>query len=252
MALLFDNASSEYIQNNATNVTAAPLTIATWFNTDELGGSDRYILTISSSSDANDSDSFRIGYHTVASVHQFQIEAREGASQGASAITGVSINTWHHGAGIFVSGTSRTAYLDGAAASENTQDRVPANLDRTTIGTMHGGTANIFGEWSGLVAETGIWNVALTAGEITMLSLGASPMLIRPQSLVFYCPIIGKNDPEPEIIGGLNMTYTNTPVVADHVPTIFYPMTLPILYPSAVAPPSVTEFKRRFIIALPG
>jgi hypothetical protein len=42
----------------------------------------------------------------------------------------------------------------------------------------------------GRTAEVGIWNAALTAAEIASLAKGMTPDKIRPQSLVFYAPLV--------------------------------------------------------------
>jgi len=42
----------------------------------------------------------------------------------------------------------------------------------------------------GLIAEVGIWNVALSATELSSLAKGMTCDKIRPQSLVFYAPLV--------------------------------------------------------------
>ena len=66
---------------------------------------------------------------------------------------------------------------------------------------------------SGSAAEVGIWNVALTADEIASLAKGMTCDKIRPQSLVFYAPLVR------DLIdakGGLTITNNNGATVADH------------------------------------
>ena len=65
----------------------------------------------------------------------------------------------------------------------------------------------------GKIAEVGIWNAALTAEEIASLADGMTCDKVRPQSLVFYAPLVR------DLIdykGGLAITNTNTATVADH------------------------------------
>ncbi len=64
-----------------------------------------------------------------------------------------------------------------------------------------------------------IWNVALTDSEIATLAEGVSPLRVRRDALVYYCPIGGQS-PEIDIIGGVNMTVTGTTV--DEEPPIPY------------------------------
>jgi hypothetical protein len=66
---------------------------------------------------------------------------------------------------------------------------------------------------AGSIAEVGIWNAALTAAEIASLAKGMTCDKIRPQSLVFYAPLVR------DLIdakGGLTITNNNGATVANH------------------------------------
>ena len=67
--------------------------------------------------------------------------------------------------------------------------------------------------FEGLIAECGIWNVALTADEIASLADGMTCDKVRPQSLVFYAPLVRDL---VDVRGGLTITNNNTATVADH------------------------------------
>ncbi len=69
------------------------------------------------------------------------------------------------------------------------------------------------GYMNGLLAEVGIWNVALTAEEIASLAKGMTCDKVRPQSLVFYAPLVRNLQ---DVKGGLTITNNNTATVADH------------------------------------
>jgi hypothetical protein len=64
-----------------------------------------------------------------------------------------------------------------------------------------------------LIAEVGIWNVALTADEIASLAKSMTCDKVRPQSLVAYFPLIRDLT---EIRSGLAVTNNNTATVANH------------------------------------
>jgi hypothetical protein len=68
------------------------------------------------------------------------------------------------------------------------------------------------------IAESAIWNVALTAAEIATLAAGYSPLFVRPQSLVFYAPIIRELN---NLKGGV-LTNNGSAAVSVH-PRIIYP-----------------------------
>ena len=74
----------------------------------------------------------------------------------------------------------------------------------------------------GDVAECAIWNVALTAAERAILAAGYSPLFVSPANLLLYAPLIGRYNPEIDLIGALSGTLVNTPVNAAH-PRIIYP-----------------------------
>jgi hypothetical protein len=65
----------------------------------------------------------------------------------------------------------------------------------------------------GQIAEVGIWNVALTAAEIASLADGMTCDKVRPQSLVFYAPLVRDLQ---DVRGGLTITNNNTATVANH------------------------------------
>lgn len=80
------------------------------------------------------------------------------------------------------------------------------------IGAQFAG-GNIQGYTNGLIAEVGIWNAALTAAEIASLAKGMTCDKIRPQSLVFYAPLVR------DLIdakGGRTITNNNGATVANH------------------------------------
>ncbi len=62
-------------------------------------------------------------------------------------------------------------------------------------------------------AEVGIWNAALTAAEIASLANGMTCDKVRPQSLVFYAPLVRDLIDQK---GGLTITNNNGATVANH------------------------------------
>ena len=66
---------------------------------------------------------------------------------------------------------------------------------------------------NGLIAEVGIWNVALTVAEIASLAKGITCEKVRPQSLVFYAPLVRDLSDQK---GGRAITNNNGATVANH------------------------------------
>ena len=67
--------------------------------------------------------------------------------------------------------------------------------------------------FDGSIAEVGIWSAALTAAEIASLAKGMTCDKVRPQSLVFYAPLVRDL---VDAKGGLTITNNNTATVANH------------------------------------
>ena len=218
MARDFDNGSSEYLEIDSAPVTAAPLTIAAWGNVDETWQSG----VIASLVDASSGDNWflvRTKYQSGPGEYTCNVYAR--SSDGLPEVdstTTFAIGGWHHLCGVFASASSRSAYLDGGAKATITDTITPSGIDRTSIGRI--GDSTPAGYFEGKIAEVGIWNAALTDAEVAILAKGYSPLLVRPQSLVFYAPLI--RDEDRDIVGGLALTPVNTPSIAAH-PRVIYP-----------------------------
>jgi len=130
----------------------------------------------------------------------------------------VAANVWFHAAGVFTSLSSRSVYLNGTSAS-TAGTITQASLTELAIGAQQGPSTGTYeNPWFGNIAEFGIWNVALTAAEISSLSKGMACNLIRPQSLVFYAPLVRDLIDERS---GLTITNVNSATVANH-PRIYY------------------------------
>lgn len=210
---------TRYLWCDSTPVTTAPLTLATWFNAASITPDVQIIFSVGSSSNSH---AYRL--YLVGSSLGTKVGARikDAAGSGLAAYTASSYgaNQWHHGCAVFQSNTVRSAYLDGAAKGTASAANSPADLNLVSIGTSRYGTSTEY-TFSGYLAEAAIWNVALTDNEVAILGRGYSPLLVRPQSLVAYWPLIGNESPETDLRGGYNLTVTGA-TKADH-PRIILP-----------------------------
>lgn len=203
MAYDFVAANTQYLSTTTTPVTGTPLTLACWFYKD-LSLNTRLVDLVNT---ANGS-SFQIRANTGNAIG-----ARAGALATDQSTVGTQVlNQWRHGAGVFTSSTSRTAYVDGTAGTANTTNVTPPNADFIMIGAGNSATTPTTPH-DGLIADVGIWNVALTADEISALAKGVACNLVRPQSLVFYAPLIRDLI---DIKGGRMITNNNTATVSNH------------------------------------
>jgi len=218
------NGSSQYFNTSTSPVSALPLTVACWFRSASdsavqvllaLGngsGTERVFLTASGNA-AGDPVSF-------------QSITTAGTAGAAVSLTGYSINTWHHIAGVTAAVDSRYVYLDGVQSPHNTQDRnaSPATWDHVDVASNFFSSSRIR-YLDGQIAEVAIWNAALTSGEISSLAAGYAPPFIRPQNLVCYWPMHGRAGAagnEDPWYGTLPLLQAASPSLADH-PRIIYP-----------------------------
>jgi hypothetical protein len=185
-------------------VTAAPLTVACWFRAANvthdaslitLVGSPGYFALLAEGAFAGDPV-------TISDNHT-------GPAALARTTAGFSANTWTHACGVRNSTTSRTVYLNGGNSATNTQSKTPLNINECNIGSFNSGALFL----NGMIAEVGIWDAALTAAEIASLANGMTPDKIRPQSLVFYAPLVRDLIDQK---GGRTITNNNAATVANH------------------------------------
>lgn len=207
MAYDFDG-TDDYMQALSAPVTAAPLTMACWFNVDNITARHTLICL----TDGIGSDQFIL--EADGTVAGDPIRARTfagGSFSNAVSATGFSATTWHHCAARFISATNRRAYIDGVGGTANTVSRTPTGIDETVLGAAYASSA--LGLYTnGRIAEAAIWNTDLTDDEIAALAKGFRPSLIRPASLRLYVPLVRE---VADYSRAVSLT-TSGPVVAVH------------------------------------
>ena len=210
MALTFAATATTFLSNANAIVTGPPCTLAAWFfkNTATAGGA---IISVGASTTTAH---LALYYDNVEDVVARSVSVLGGIDNATSAGAGAN-SAWVHGAAVFNSTELRTAYRDGGNAGTNTATNSPLLLDRTFIGDFANSTGAFI--FPGHIAEAAIWNVALNAADVAALAKGVVPPMIRPDALVAYWPLVGRDNPEPDFAGGFNMTLNGTPPRADHV-----------------------------------
>lgn len=205
MAYTFNG--TKYLESNlaSLSLSSTPMTMACWTrrnsNTNNI-----FVLNVGEKT-ANHRNQLAMTGAGVLAITQV-------GSTAASLFSGLTVQdqTWSHIAGIFSSLSSRTAYLNGSASG----------VDTTSIASMNSPThiqiaarysSGIATDFNGDIADVGIWNVALTAGEIASLSKGVACDKIRPGDLVFYAPLVRDL---LDYSSGLTITNNNGATVSDH------------------------------------
>jgi hypothetical protein len=220
MARTFVRTSSQVIYRTSAVLTAAPITMACWFKLTDI--TNFQALMSLARNNATFGDFFILAARGDVASDPLEANCFSSSPNGfgvAATTSGYAANTWHHGCAVFASATDRRVYLNGGSKGTNATSTNPISIDRTSIGALYRNTPA--GYCDGLLAEAGIWNVALSDEEAAILAKGYSPLLVRPASLVAYWPLIGRYSPEIDIKGGYALTVSGA-TVGDH-PRIIYP-----------------------------
>lgn len=189
MAYQFVRASSQYLQASSAPAQGTPMTLAAWVQPSATNVA-QVALCVSA---ANPSAGHRhvIGISGGGLWRAATRAVVAGAATTVNALgNSATANEWTHLAGVFPSLSSRSVYANGSVQATTTT--TISSIDtfaRTTVGADVDG-AGISAYFGGLIAEVGIWSVALTADEIVSLSKGVACDHVRPQSLVLYAPLV--------------------------------------------------------------
>lgn len=184
-------------------INSVPLTMSCWFKTP----ANNVQKTLISIGVANATHRCLLQISATNLIQAFSIGS---ISASSTFNTSISNNEWSHACGVFSATNSRTAYLNGSGATTNTANATQNSFNDLRIGARWSNTLGV--HMRGLIAEVGVWDIALNSEEIISLSRGMACSKIRPQSLIFYTPLIREFN---DIIQ--NITITNNGVtVADH------------------------------------
>lgn len=224
MARQFVVASTQKLIASSAAVSSVPLTIATWVLPADTTTNNTVAGVWDNGSD--DADAFYLSFAGAVGGDPVQaVVASAGSFTAASTTAGFSSGVWAHGCAVFASSTDRRVYLNGGSKGTDAASLTPTGLSRTTIGFFQENTSALF--YSNItVAEMAIWNVALTDAEVLVLAGGFCPLFVRPQSIVAYCPLLGRGGSasnEEDWVGTFAMTQTNSPAFASHPNRIIYP-----------------------------
>ena len=210
MAFNFVAASTQYLSVGSAPVATFPYSMAATFYVDDVTAA--YWICFQGLSTAT-SGQFA-GMITRGDVAGDPLEAltsQLGAAGSAQSGNSLTSAVWQSGQVIFESTVSRSVRLNNDNIQTNTASVLQPSVDRFSIGA--GVRQTVSGPLNGRAAEVAIWNVALTDAEMSTLAKGFKPTRVRPQSLVFYAPLVRDLQ---DLRGALTITNNNTATVADH------------------------------------
>lgn len=207
MAYLLLRDNSGYFTSDNTVATTVPLTLSMWKRSSSTAAQSTAMMIELSNGTNNQR------YTLVQEIfggNQDILAYSNGTGGGAnsSLVAPVSTN-WQHICAVFSSSSYRISYLNGVAGTANTTNVITSGINKIFIGSRSD-QAFTFG---GNIAEVAVYNAALTQEEITMLSKGISPELVRPANLKIYCPLIRNIN---ATFGGFNLSAPSTVYPSEH------------------------------------
>lgn len=232
-------AGAEYLTNGDGMLLPATdpvFTLAVWFRPASIGATECLVSygALAGSAAAN--------YAGIQMNASGQVQATW-ESVSSTTTQAATANTWTHAAAVFTSNASRTAYINGTAATPNTTSRGTATMVTLRCGATCFTVPTL--PFTGQLAWPAAWNVALSAGDIAMLASGVPPWQVRPESLVACYDFTGA---ELESSRGRSAHFmlTNTGSVPINGPS-FLRHRIATRYPFAVAGGAADT--RRFVIS---
>jgi hypothetical protein len=178
------NGTTDYVRYASTPVTAVPLSIACWFKPTAIGVSQGIFGLFASGSASTNFWRLNLGATGVV-----QAQANAGSSENGTSSAPATAGAWNHAVGVYSANNARTGYVNGGNGGSGSTTATPAGIDRVSAGIRDSSTQNQ--PFGGQLGSWALWNSALTAEEVAALWNGWSPMRIRSQSLVLFCPFPG-------------------------------------------------------------
>lgn len=183
------NGSSDYLDLGSAPVSAEALTLHAWVNPTALAGAQ----CVASIGNSAGSAQWQIRFNGDKGE---AVSGTSGGTAAAATMAAPVVNgAWTTITGVFASPTSRSILVGNNIANKvtNTTSISVSGVNGLTIGTRYvSATRGAF--FNGGIAEIAAWNTALTDDEIVAVNSGLSPLLVKPQNLVCFFPMIANTN----------------------------------------------------------
>lgn len=164
------DGTDDYISFGSVFGNTRPVTFSAWakLNTGEhifASGGGKALISVSDTSSS--SDQFLLFTHRVGSDSLWSagVLERQSGNPGFGTTTSsagnVDDDVWEHWVGKITSTSSRTAYLNGTAGTENTYTQSSSSLNSTDIGRLGDSTPNYY--WDGDLCEVRVISSGLSS-----------------------------------------------------------------------------------------
>jgi len=155
------DGTEDYVKVSRAVLTASPMTIVAWFNSNDNSLQQTIFSLGSSTSGSNFIALYAMGNSAGDPV---KLARRDGGSTNyAATTTGYSANTWHQAAAVLRSASDVSVFIDGGSEGTSSTSITPT-LDNTNIGVLYANGYSYY--MSGLIDHVMIFDRALSADEI--------------------------------------------------------------------------------------
>lgn len=221
MARRFVRTSSQQLNLGSSPVSGPPLTLAIRAKATSFTANPYYFTLAEAAASRWFSISVGLsGSNGLIRAIQSDNTTTAIAEHGTAAATG----NWLHCVAVFAGTGSRSINYNNLTKVTETTVVGSITPGLLTIGAYRDGSFGSSNWADGDLAEAAVWDVALTDDEQAAYMRGVSPLLIRPQSLLGYWPLIDGSAPDLDRWRNrYDLTPVNTPTMGEHPPGLYSP-----------------------------
>jgi hypothetical protein len=185
------NGSADYVTKAAPVVIAAPFTMSCWFNSSSITAS-QVLMAVNDNTISNWTAWYLSNAGATGGDPIQAISANNNTFTVAASATGYTANTWYHAGAVFLSATSRTAYINGVAGTPNTTSNTPAAVKATSLGWAQR-TSGSDAYFVGSMTDAVIFNGAFSSDDMKILAnpgdLMFDKLLLSPRRRAFAAAV---------------------------------------------------------------